>query len=382
MLSAAGCRRVALAVALAAPGCGGGGAASAVGDLSIDACTIDAGASACQAGLSWSTVGASRPRLLVDGELVADAPSGRVEVLVDGSRARSVALNDGERQLEAGSARGTCASSSSWDGARCAVFAERVETRAPTPFVENGRAVSLEVVIFRPLSPGPHPAVVFHHGSTGDGSDPSSFRRTYVSESVARFFAERGFATIFPQRRGRGQSDGVYDEGFTADRSRYSCDRSLALAGFERALQDVDVAVQWVAARADVDAARLLSAGVSRGGALAVAHAGLRREAFRGVVNFVGGWLGEGCADAGIVNRTALLAGAGFPSPMLWLYGQADSFYSVTHTRAHFEAFLDAGGQGRYFAYQRAAGLDGHFVSNDPHLWQADLEAYLGALPR
>ncbi len=39
----------------------------------------------------------------------------------------------------------------------------------------------------------------------------------------------------FPQRRGRGQSDGLYDEGFKPDRSSYSCQEDLTLGGAERA---------------------------------------------------------------------------------------------------------------------------------------------------
>ena len=273
--------------------------------------------------------------------------------------------------------RASCASGSAWDGTGCRPYARRLEERAPTPFVEEGRPVSLEVVLFQPLAPGPYPAVLFHHGSTGNGSDPTLFRRTYTNEAIAQFFTARGFLVAFPQRRGRGQSDGLYDEGFTPDRSGYSCLQGPALAGFERALQDVDAALAWVAGRSDVVASRLVSAGQSRGGALAVAHAGLRPDRFLGAVNFVGGWLGEGCVDAVAVNRSAFLRGALFERPSLWLYGDNDSFYSLAHSRGGFEAFLAAGGQGSFRTYSRAPGLNGHFIIDELALWTADLDAYL-----
>ena len=84
----------------------------------------------------------------------------------------------------------------------------RTVERAPTPFVESGRAVTLEVVIYKPQGPGPHPAVIFNHGSTGDGNDPSQFRITYTNEAIARFFADRGWLVAFAQRRGRGAGRG------------------------------------------------------------------------------------------------------------------------------------------------------------------------------
>jgi predicted acyl esterase len=88
--------------------------------------------------------------------------------------------------------------------------------------VEAGQSVGQEVVIYTPLSAGPYPTLVFHQGSTGGGDDPSLFGQTYESEALAFYFAERGWLELFPQRRGRGRSGGLYDEGFTPDRSRYS----------------------------------------------------------------------------------------------------------------------------------------------------------------
>lgn len=274
-----------------------------------------------------------------------------------------------------------CPSASAWNGSRCEPFATRSTERALTPFVEAGSPVTLEVVLFEPLAPGPHRLVVFHHGSTGNGDNPASFRATTVSEAVARFFALRGWAVAFPQRRGRGASDGTYDEGFEPDRSRYSCRQELALPGVERALQDADAALEHLRRRPGIDASRILLAGHSRGGILAIAQAGRRPDAVQGAVNFVGGWLGEGCVDASAVNRATFVSGAASPHPSLWLYAAADPFYSLDHSRANFDAFTSAGGRGEFRAYQRATGLNGHFLVDDPALWEADLAAFLGRLP-
>lgn len=258
-------------------------------------------------------------------------------------------------------------------------FAERLDERATTPFVENGAAVELEVIIFRPAGTGPFPTVMFNHGSTGDGSDPALFSVTTISEPVAQFFTERGWMVAFPQRRGRGQSDGLYDEGFNADRSFYSCERDIALAGAERALDDLDAATDWLRNRSDVDATRMIVAGTSRGGILSVVHLARRSDVYIGAINFVGGWLGEGCGDAVDVNQTLFVEGAAFPNASIWLYANNDSFYSISHSQANFDAFSNAGGQASFNVYTRAAGLNGHFLGNDPALWGADVEAYIQA---
>jgi len=354
---------------------------AAAGALDVRGCVIAEGASTCQGSIGWTTTGAAFPRVVFGGATLSMAPMGSVNVQV-GTAFETVTLFDGNVSLDEDSLRGRCASASAWDGSRCRAFALRLEERAPTPFVEGGRPVSLEVVLFKPLGAGPFPAVMFHHGSTGNGSDPSLFTLTYTNEAIAQFFAERGWLVAFVQRRGRGKSDGLYDEGFTPDRSAYSCVQATALAGFEHALQDVDVAVAWVGGRRDVDASRLLSAGISRGGALSVAHAGQRPGLFEGAVNFVGGWLGEGCVDAAAVNRAAFVRGAAFDRPTLWLYGENDSFYSLAHSRGNFSAFLTAGGQGTFLTYTRAPTLNGHFIIDEPALWTADLDDYVDRVDR
>ena len=165
-----------------------------------------------------------------------------------------------------------CGPTSVLENGVCRTFAVRMDERAPTPFTENGQPVALEVVLFRPLEDGRYPTVVFHHGSTGNGSDPSRFGLTFASKSVTRYFVERGWMVAFPQRRGRGRSDGLYDEGFKPDRSAYSCQEDLALGGAARALDDLDAITDWMRSRADVDSTRMLVGGASRGGILSIAH--------------------------------------------------------------------------------------------------------------
>ncbi|MDQ0083411.1 dienelactone hydrolase [Variovorax boronicumulans] len=256
---------------------------------------------------------------------------------------------------------------------------EHSTVRVPTPFVEGSAPVTLEMVIYRPEGAGPFPTVVFNHGSTGIGNDPALFKDTWAPERLARWFTQRGWLVAFPQRRGRGQSDGLYDEGFTPKREHYSCDPVLSLAGFDHALADLDAAVAWLQKNPDVDTKRMEIAGYSRGGILAIAYAGTRPGVFQGVINFVGGWMSDQCPDntADAINPVSFRRGAAFPRPTLWLYGEKDSFYAVAHSRKNFEAFTTAGGKGTFETFALEPGVNGHMLVAQQGLWGPAVEAYL-----
>ena len=252
--------------------------------------------------------------------------------------------------------------------------------RMPTPWKDaDGRAQTLEAVVYRPIgAEGPLPTLVFNHGSTGVGNRPSWFTHTWTSPEVAQYFTSKGWQVVFPQRRGRGKSDGLYDEGFGANRAEgYTCQPEQSLKGLDRALADLDAVMAHVRQRPDVDKTRLLVGGVSRGGLLSVAYAGARPDMFMGVVNFVGGWMGEGCKEAALINRTGFVRGAAMPRPTLWLYGERDSYYSLDHSRASFEAFLASGGKGKMVSYTLPPGQNGHSIHDFPALWKEELDSYL-----
>ncbi|UXN75889.1 hypothetical protein N8D56_27225 (plasmid) [Devosia sp. A8/3-2] len=94
---------------------------------------------------------------------------------------------------------------------------------------------------------------MFNHGSTGRGQNKSLYSRTVAPAGVANYFVERGWMVLFPQRRGRGKSGGAYGVGLAPDGSGYSCDVDIAIAGFERAVEDSDAVVNHLRNRSDVD---------------------------------------------------------------------------------------------------------------------------------
>lgn len=279
-------------------------------------------------------------------------------------------------------ARNTLLVLATWllSGVAFAQSSDLVSEYITTSIVEDGRPVRLELLVRKPQGAGPFPTVVFNHGSTGSGNDPKLFKLSYSSKAVADYFAERGWMIVFPQRRGRGASDGQYDEGFEPDRSRYSCKASYALPGVNRAIEDLDAVMAHLRSRPDVQQHRMALAGQSRGGILSVAYAGERPEVFIGVINFVGGWIGDRCADAAVVNTTTFKRGATFPRPMLWLYGASDPFYALSHSKANFDAFVAAGGKGQFESYWVPGQNSGHAVHAYPRLWADHMTKYLESL--
>lgn len=264
----------------------------------------------------------------------------------------------------------------------CSAFgSEKFIDRIPLPSTEAGAGNSLEIVIFKPDGAGPFPTIVFNHGSGGRGNDTARLKQTWINEGLSRFFNERGWLVAFPQRRGRGRSDGDNDEGFLPDRSAYACAERYSLPGLDRAAEDVAAAFDYVLRRADVDPTRLVVGGQSRGGILAIAFAGKHPRRPLAVINFVGGWVGDTCSHAVAINTKAAKQGAAFSGPTLWLYGENDSMYKSAHSRGNFQAFLASGGKGEFLLYSLSAGLDGHRLIDHPNIWAQDLERFLKALP-
>ena len=186
---------------------------------------------------------------------------------------------------------------------------------------------------------------------------------------------------LFPQRRGRGKSDGLYDEGFAVDRSKgYTCEKNRSLVGAERALEDIEAAVTALRKRPDVNDAPVLLAGHSRGGILSLTYAGQYPGQIKGVVNIVGGWLGERCEMSEQVNQELFRRGGAFSKPTLWLYGANDVYYSLTHSKKNFEAFRNAGGVGTFKEVKVRGENNGHWVMFIPPLWTAPLNEYLDAI--
>ena len=228
----------------------------------------------------------------------------------------------------------------------------------------------LEATLYKPQGPGPFPLIIFSHGSTGGGG-PEVEKRTLRPDWLAGFALERGVAVLAPMRRGRGRSEGIYSEAT-------SCDPVRLEAGMRHAMEDLDAVVAFARSQPFVDQGRIILSGASRGGILSVVYAS-KREGIAAVVNFVGGWTGQGCAYD---FNTGTFASAGRTrTPMLWLYGENDGYYSAEHVRRYAAAFEQAGGNAHLHIYPSGGG-DGHFFYRRTAAWKAPLGELLDRIRR
>lgn len=251
----------------------------------------------------------------------------------------------------------------------------RVSEMLETSLMEGGVPIRLQILYKKPKGDGPFPLLVLNHGSTGRGNDPSKFRTPSFYDAIARYFVARGWMVAVPQRRGRGWSDGLYDEGFNSSRSYYTCETYRSLKGADRALTDIAAAMEVLTKRTDVDGTRVVIGGVSRGGIISVAFAGKNPNKVQGVINFVGGWISDRCYNADEINGTLARMGAAFPKPMIWIYSHGDRYYSIKHSKANFRKFIEGSGKGEFIV----AGF-GHGFWRQPSYWENEVGKYMSKL--
>ena len=248
------------------------------------------------------------------------------------------------------------------------VIGEQVWIPLQIPSIFGGvRQIKLEATLYKPPGNGPFPIAIINHGSTGPRVVAA--RETLRQDEYAQILAEHGFASIAPMRRGRGASDGHYDEP-------YSCEPSAADRGIDNAVMDIDAVVEYLKSVPFVDASKILLTGYSRGGLLSVVYAARRPDRIVGAVNFVGGWMGPQCTT-GINEAAFKRAGALSKVPTLWLYAENDSLY-VNGTPAQYHAiYKDAGGNATFRLYPLNFWKDGHLLAAFPRVWRADFNEYM-----
>lgn len=182
------------------------------------------------------------------------------------------------------------------------------------------RDVPFVGTLYKPAEPGPHPALVVLHGSSG-GTRQSEFY-----QHLTEYLPPAGIAVFLYDRRGSGESGGRFD---TAD--------------FEMLAADGAAAVEALAARPDIDPARIGVYGISQGGWIAPIVAA-RRPATACVVVVSG----SGISPADQMDYATARVGRemGFDeavvSQVLHLRGRVNDYYRGTASRADVQAELDA----------------------------------------
>jgi dienelactone hydrolase len=236
---------------------------------------------------------------------------------------------------------------------------------------DRPKSLKLAATLYRPTRGGRWPVVIFNHGSTGGGAISPAL--TIHHEAQAYYLLQRGFAVLSPMRKGRGGSEGPYNEP-------ERCEVSAVASGVASALEDVDGVIEFVLTQPLLDPDRMLLAGISRGGYLSILYAGQgkHRARIKGVINFVGGWLGEACHPD--LNAAGYAAAAPHVSvPTLWLYAAHDRYYTPPAIQRYVRAFTEAGGRAAFTLYDTIPG-DGHRLARFVSTWKPAVDAYLDAL--
>jgi pimeloyl-ACP methyl ester carboxylesterase len=157
-------------------------------------------------------------------------------------------------------------------------------------------------------------------------------------------------------RRGYGGSDGNFVEGLG------NCDNPEYVRAGTASAADLKAAIAALSNRPDIDASRILSAGISAGGFATVALTADPPPGLVAALNFAGG---RGSQTADTVCRAEKLvdAYAAFGKrsrvPMLWVYAENDHFFSPALARRFNDAFVGTGGRAT-FIMEPPFGADGH----------------------
>jgi dienelactone hydrolase len=227
--------------------------------------------------------------------------------------------------------------------------------------------VALRATVFRP--PGAkgerRPLVVINHGT-------SEATRLSVSMPVyywlSRWFVDRGYAVVLPQRRGHGATGGPLVES-VGDCAHPDHFRSGMIAA-----EDVAATIDYMARQPFVDPSRVLVVGISTGGWASLAVAARRPEIVTGVINFAGGRGGHAYGKKNAVCGATELVKAAHDyartahAPTLWFYSKNDSYFGPGLAAKMAAAWKVGGGSAEYNALP-AYGEDGHQIADDRAGW-------------
>lgn len=254
-------------------------------------------------------------------------------------------------------------------------------------------AIRLVTYIWRPVKGDRHEVVLFSHGSTAGltRSPQEPAAGDLPPGPLVRYFISRGYTIVAPMRRGRSESTGNYVEECSFYAGKCSAEQQLALTdrGLRSALADVNAVIdQVILGKLVPRDAKILLAGHSRGGFLALLLAAERPSAVKGVVNFAGGWHGandrltqtqwQERIDTQAVRLTR--AAKRTRTPTLWIYAARDPFYNDAAPRAILKAWQDAGGRAEFVWIAEHSLPNPHGALSSPQLWQKQMDAYLNTL--
>src|SRR5262249_9539320 len=146
------------------------------------------------------------------------------------------------------------------------------------PEAEGGSG-SQQVKLVRSEAPARRPLVIINHGTDDATREAVSMPVFYW---VSRWFVERGYVVLLPQRRGHGATGGELVEG------RDSCPDPDHVRAGNAGADDIEATLRFMRRQSFIDASNITVVGVSTGGWASLALAG-RNVPVRAIINFAGG---------------------------------------------------------------------------------------------
>jgi dienelactone hydrolase len=251
--------------------------------------------------------------------------------------------------------------------------------------------IPLRATVFRPpesppggsahaASKGPrpirHPLVVINHGTDESTREAVAMPVFYW---LSKWFVDRGYVVLLPQRRGHGATGGAPAEG--RDTCADPDHHAAGLAGAD----DIQAALRYMARQPFIDRSHIVVAGVSTGGWASLALASRNPPGVRLVVNFAGGRGGHAygrphaiCAADRLIEAAGAY-GRQAKVPTLWIYASNDSYFGPDIAASLVSAWTHNGGRAELHLLS-AYGSDGHDVVTDAagwDMWGRGLEGLL-----
>jgi uncharacterized protein len=260
-----------------------------------------------------------------------------------------------------------------WDNMKDAdkgQFASRVAyTSEDVPFT-SADGTKLIGRLSLPGSDTPSPAFMMLHGSE------QGTRDNFGNKVMAHYMISRGFAILNYDKRGVGDSEGVYQEAASA-------------SNLQKHAEDAIAGVNYLASRPEIDAKRIGLIGFSQAGWV-IPLAALQSDAITHIVILSGpvtstsqedvfsNYTNDGDSstnydDAKITQQLRDMNPGGFDpipiisklnQPGLWLWGGVDKSQPVTYDSENLQAIIDSGKNN--FSYQIFPNGD-HNLNESPH---------------
>lgn len=231
-------------------------------------------------------------------------------------------------------------------------------------------SVPMRATVFRPdANPSGHdpkrPLVVINHGTDEATRQAVSMPVYYW---MSRWFVERGYVVLLPQRRGHGATGGPLKESIG------TCAHPDHYASGNVAASDIASAVQYMTKESFVEPNGVIVVGVSTGGWASLALSARNLPQVQAIVNFSGGRGGHAYGKPGaICGKQELLSAAGryasrAHEPTIWFYAQNDSYFGPKLAENLARVWSAAGGSVEEHILP-PYGYEGHTIADDRRGW-------------